>query len=40
MIGEPLEGVQAAVVEDDGLEEVDDLFVLSVLGAIARDIEG
>jgi hypothetical protein len=39
-IREPLVGVQAAVVEDDGLEEVDYLFVLSVLGAIAGDIEG
>ena len=39
MISEPLVGVQAAVVEDDRLEEVDHLFVLSVFGTIARDVE-
>jgi hypothetical protein len=39
-IREPLVGVQAAVVEDDGLEEVDYLFVFGVLGTIAGDIEG
>ena len=40
VIGEPLEGVQAAVMEDHSLEEVDHLFVLGVLGAIAGDVEG
>lgn len=40
VVGEPLEGVQAAVVEDDGLEEVDHLFVLGVLGTVAGNIEG
>jgi hypothetical protein len=38
--GEPLEGVQAAVVEDDGVEEVDDFFVLDVFGAVAGEVEG
>jgi len=40
VVGEPLVGVQAAVVEDGGLEEVDHVFVLDVLWAIAGDIEG
>jgi hypothetical protein len=39
-IGEPLVGVQTAVVEDDGLEEVDYLFMLGVLRTIARDVKG
>jgi len=38
--GEPFKGVQAAVVEDDGVEEVDDFFVLDVLGTVAGEVEG
>ena len=38
--GEPLEGVEAAVVEDYRVEEVDDFFVLDVLGAVAGEVEG
>ena len=40
MIGEPLVGVKARVVENDGFEEIDYLFVLGVLGPIAGDVEG
>lgn len=40
MVGEPLVGVQTAVVENDSLEKVNHLFVLGVLGAIAGDIKG
>lgn len=39
-VGEPLVGVQTAVVHDDRLEEVDHFFVLDVLGAVAGDVEG
>ena len=39
MVGEPLVRVQTAVVEDDSLEEVDHLFVLGVLRAIAGYVE-
>jgi hypothetical protein len=38
--GEPLEGAEAAVVEDYRVEEVDDFFVLDVLGAVAGEVEG
>jgi hypothetical protein len=38
--GEPFEGVEAAVVEDDGVEEVDDFGVLDVLRAVAGEVEG
>jgi len=37
---EPGEGVQPAVVEDGGLEVVDDFGVLDVLRAVAGDVEG
>lgn len=37
---EPLVGVEAAVVADDGLEEVDHFGVLGVFGAVAGDVEG
>lgn len=40
MVGKPLVGVQTAVVENDGLEEVNDLFMLGVLRAIAGNVEG
>jgi len=35
----PLKGVEAAVVQDHGLEEVDDFGMADVLGAVARDVE-
>lgn len=38
--GEPFEGVEAAVVEDDRVEEVDHFFVLHVLRAVAGEVEG
>ena len=38
--GEPLEGVEAAVVENYRVEEVDDFGVLDVLGAVAGEVEG
>jgi hypothetical protein len=40
VVREPLESVEAGVVEDDGVEEVDDFFVLNVLGAVAGEVEG
>jgi hypothetical protein len=38
--GEPFEGVEAAVVEDDRVEEVDNFGVLDVLWAVAGEVEG
>lgn len=40
VVREPFEGVKTAVVEDDGVEEVDDFLVLHVLRAVAGDVEG
>jgi hypothetical protein len=40
VVGEPLEGVQAAVVHDDGFEKVNHFFVFDVLRAVAGDVEG
>lgn len=39
MFGEPVEGEQTAVVENDSFEEIDDFFVLGVLRAVAGDVE-
>jgi hypothetical protein len=39
-VGEPFEGVEAAVVHYDGFEEVDDFFVFGIFGAVAGDVEG
>jgi hypothetical protein len=40
VVGQPFEGVQAAVVHDDRFEEVEDFFVFGVFGAVAGDVEG
>lgn len=37
---QPAPGRKTTVVEDGGLEELDDLLVLNVFGAVARHIEG
>ena len=37
---QPGPGWQTLVVHDHGLEEVDYILVLAVLGAVARDVEG
>ncbi len=40
LVLQPLEGGEALVVFDCGLEEVDDFFVLDVFRAVAGDLEG
>lgn len=40
MLGEPFESVEAAVVEDRCLEEIDHFFVLGVIRAVAGDVKG
>lgn len=37
---QPAPGRKTTVVEDGGLEELDDLLVLDVFGAVARHVEG
>lgn len=37
---QPAPGGKTTVIEDGGLEELNDLFVLDVFGAVARHIEG
>lgn len=39
VFGEPVEGGQTAVVENDRFEEFDHFFVLGVLRAVAGDVE-